>query len=102
MNPLLPAPATVPILDPGFRPAVLANRAFGEAVKASGQPVAVRLALQRSDASVSSYSFAVLPEQHPHAASNFFFTERLCKFLLWSRGAATIFFDGPSELCARL
>jgi predicted NBD/HSP70 family sugar kinase len=64
--------------------------------------VPLRLAFERSDASVSQYSFEVLPENHPHAATNFFFVERLCKFLLWSRGAATIFFDGPAALCAQL
>src|SRR3954468_1821455 len=100
MNPFLVPPRVTPSLDPEFRPAILAHRAFREAVKA--RPVPLRLALQRSDGSVSQQSFELLPPDHPHAAQNFFFTERLCKFLLWSRGAAAIYFDGPRELFGQI
>ena len=40
-------PTFVPPLDPGFRPAVLANRAFAEAVARSGAGVPLVLGLER-------------------------------------------------------
>ena len=80
----LVAPKVVPILDPGFRPAVLANRAFRAA--ASACPVPVRVALERIDGGVSRFDTMVADASLPAAAGNFQYLERLVKFLLWSRG----------------
>ena len=98
----LVAPAIQPPLDDGFRPAVLANKAFREAVEASGQSVPVHLALVRSPDSVSRFSTSVFAPDHPEAGQNFQFVERLLKFLLWSRGGAKIYFSGPKELGEQL
>lgn len=95
-------PAILPPLDPDFRPAVLTNRAFQESVSASGNSVPVHLALERSPSSVSRFSTAVFSAEHPKASQNFFFIERLLKFLLWSRGGARICFAGPRELGEQL
>lgn len=95
-------PAIVPVLDPGFRPAVLANRVFREAVRKSGQSVPVRIALERSPGSVSRFDTAVFAAGHPEAGQNFQYLERLIKFLLWARGGARIHFCGPRELGERL
>lgn len=92
----------VPALDPGFRPAVLANRAFREAVKKSGSATPVHLALERSPGSVSRFSTAVFASDHPEAGQNFQYIERLLKFLLWSRGGGRIFFAGPRALGQQL
>ncbi len=89
----LPVPRVAAVLDPGFRPAVLARRAF--AIQAQ---VPVRLAIEQADGSVFHQSTAILPAGHPHAAVNNFFVERLVKFLLWSRGGWRIWVDGPAEL----
>ncbi len=43
-------PRFVPPLDPDFRPAVLANRAFRAEVEASGQGVPLVIALERTGA----------------------------------------------------
>src|SRR3954470_20617231 len=102
MNAYLRSPATRPELDGQFRPAVLANRAFGQAVKASGKALPVQLALERADGSISRYQTTVLPEGHPEEASNFIFVERLLKFLLWSRGGCKIHFAGPAQLFQKL
>src|SRR5690625_6301898 len=75
----LVAPAIQPPLDDGFRPAVLANKAFREAVEASGQSVPVHLALVRSPDSVSRFSTSVFAPDHPEAGQNFQFVERLLK-----------------------
>jgi len=94
----LPAPCVIPPLDPGFRPAALAHRAFQAGVRASGAGVPVGLAIEQADGSVFHCHTSVLPEKHPGAAANFIFLERLLKFLLWSRGGWRIYFHGPTGL----
>jgi predicted NBD/HSP70 family sugar kinase len=90
------APRVTPALDPFFRPAALANRAYRERVGEKGVPI--RLALEQADGSVFRFETRVFPEGDAEAVSNFTYMERLIKFLLWSRGAWRIHFDGPAYL----
>lgn len=99
---LLPVPRVVPALDPGFRPAALAVRAFRELCARTKGSVPVRIALEQSDGSTSHFDFAALPESHPQAAANARFLERCVKFLLWSRGGWRIHLDAPQPLGAAL
>jgi hypothetical protein len=94
---LLRKPRLAPPLEPGFRPAALAHRAF--AVEAS---VPVRIALEQADGSVFHFDKRILAPQHASAECNFSYLERLLKFLLWSRGGCRVYFDGPADLGARL
>jgi predicted NBD/HSP70 family sugar kinase len=96
------SPRITPVLDPGFRPAVLANRAFREQVRAALGAVPVRLGLEQTDGNVSHFTTQVLPDGHPQAAGNFTYLERIAKFLLWSRGGFRFHFDGPAALAAKL
>ncbi len=98
----LVAPRVTPVLDPGFRPAVLANRAFREQARGAGEAAAVRLALEQTDGTVSHFTTPILPESHPQAAGNFTYLERIAKFLLWSRGGFRIHIDGPAPLATKL
>ncbi len=98
----LVAPRVTTVLDPGFRPAVLANRAFREQVSASGALVPVGLALEQADGPVSQFHTEVFPEAHPNAAGNFTYLERIVKFLLWSRGGWRIHLAGPPALAEQL
>ena len=98
----LVAPRITPILDPGFRPAVLANRAFRQQAQATPGAVPVCLALEQTDGTAAHFTTQVLPESHPQAAGNFTYLERIAKFLLWSRGGFRIHFDGPASLATRL
>lgn len=98
----LVAPRVQPILDPGFRPAVLANRAFRQEVEACPRAVPVRIALEQGPSGVSHFHTGILPEDHLLASGNFTFIERIVKFLLWSRGGFRIYFDGPAPLAAKL
>lgn len=91
-----------PPLDPAFRGAVLADRAWRAAAKASGRPCSIEIALERADGSISRYACTALPEDHPDAPLNFLMVERLVKFLLWSRGGYKVHFAGPPDLCACL
>jgi predicted NBD/HSP70 family sugar kinase len=89
-------------LDPWFRPAVLANRAFREQVRKSPNPVPVRLAVEQTEGKVSHLQTAILDEAHPQAAGNFTYLERIARLLWWSRGGFRLYFDGPAGLAARL
>ncbi|GMV99377.1 MAG: hypothetical protein AMXMBFR84_05160 [Candidatus Hydrogenedentota bacterium] len=91
-------PRFVPPLDPGFRPAVLANRAFLTEVDASGCGVPLVLALERADGSVSRFETRVFPEAHPRGLSNLRYAERLVKFLLWQRGGWRVYVGGPASI----
>lgn len=96
----LVAPAILPVLDPDFRPAVLANRAFRQA--AARKPVPVTIALERADGGVSRFETILADPSLPESAGNFFVLERFVKFLLWSRGGWKVHFSGPAELGRQL
>jgi predicted NBD/HSP70 family sugar kinase len=95
-------PRVVPLLDPQFRPAALAHRAFARAVAKSAGPVAVRLALEQADGNISRFETHIFREEEPGSAGNFAYLERVAKFLLWSRGGFRIHFEGPPALAQRL
>ncbi len=94
----LPAPRITPVLDSQFRPAVLANRAFLAAVKASGKAQPIRIAIEQTDGSVFYYPTEIFAEGAPGSAGNFVYVERLVKSLLWAWGGWRIYFDGPKAL----
>jgi len=94
----LTPPRVAPALDPHFRPAALANRKFREQVRASGKAVPVRIALEQADGSIFHLNTEIFPAEHPQASANFYYIERLVKFMLWSRGGFKIYFDGPKEI----
>ncbi len=89
-------PKFIPPLDAGFRPAVLANRAFEQAVTGVGVPLV--LGLEREAGKRVRWETRVFPEGHPHAGLNFPYVERLVKFLLWQRGGFRLFVGGPASL----
>ena len=96
------APRITPALDPMFRPASLATRAFREEAELSGRAVPVRIAIEQADGSIFHFVTNIFGADHPSAAGNFRYVERFLKFLLWSRGGYRIYFDGPKELHAEL
>ena len=88
----LVAPAPLPSLDPGFGPAVLANRAFR---REAAVPLAITL--ERPDGAVSRFDTVAFAEDHPRAAANLSYAERLVKFLLWARGGWKVTVGGPAS-----
>lgn len=98
----LVAPRIVPVLDPAFRPAVLATRAYRQLVAATPGRVPVRLAIEQADGSVFRFDLEVLPPDHPQAAANAVYLERFVKFVLWSRGGWRLHIDAPTELVEAL
>jgi hypothetical protein len=97
---LLIEPDYVPPLDPGFRPAVLANHIYSNQVRRSAAGVPLVLGLERADGSVSRFETEVFPESHPRAKADLRYVERLVKFLLWQRGGWKVYVGGP-EFIAR-
>jgi predicted NBD/HSP70 family sugar kinase len=93
-------PTIVPPLDSGFRPAVLSNHAFQGQVRSIGEQAII--GLERSGGEVSRYSLTLYPEDHPDFPLNLAYAERILKFLLWQRGAHTVYFGGPGEIADQL
>lgn len=91
-------PLFAPPLDPDFRPAVLANKAFLNEVAESGQGVPLRLALTRADGSVSTFETQCFAEDSPRFAANLPYAERLVKFLLWQKGGWKVTVGGPAAI----
>ncbi len=98
----LTKPGYSPPLDSNFRPAVLANRAFRQAAVAVGAPVPLVIALERSDGAVSRFETVALAEDHPRAAANLPYGERLVKFLLWARGGWKVTVGGPAGIAEHI
>ncbi len=89
-------PKLMPPLDEAFRPAVLANRAFEQAVGEDGVPLVI--GLEREAGKLSRFETRVFPEGHPQAGANFYYVERIAKFLLWQRGGYKFYIGGPPSI----
>jgi predicted NBD/HSP70 family sugar kinase len=85
-------PAIVAPLDPGFQPAVLANRRYVAAAKASGDAVPLVLGLERENGLISRYETVVRAAADPETLQ---YVERLVKFLLWAWGGWKLHVGGP-------
>jgi predicted NBD/HSP70 family sugar kinase len=90
------APNFIPPLDPDFRPASLANRAYRNDTLNIGVPLVI--GLERNDGEMSRFETIVFPEGHPDALRNLYYAERLLKFLLWQRGGWRVFIGGPRPI----
>ncbi len=102
MNLELVPPQIEPPLDPGFRPAVLANRNFRTRAADSGSGVTLRIGLQRPSGAISTYETLVFSDDDPRSEQNLDYTERLLKFLLWQRGASRVLISGSKSVAMQL
>ena len=89
-------PHFTPPLDDAFRPAVMANRLFEQEAAPTGVPLI--FGLERDSGRLSLFEIRVFPEDHPRAASNLFYAERILKFLLWQRGGRRVYVGGPRSI----
>jgi predicted NBD/HSP70 family sugar kinase len=99
---VLPAPGVAAALDPAFRPAALARRAFEQRARETGHPLHVRFALEQDGGAVSRFAAELMPASHPDARANLGMLERLIKLALWSRGGFRILMDAPIDLVEQL
>lgn len=91
-------PAFTPPLDAAFRPAVLANKTFCANVAAAGAGVPLVIGLEQANGCFTRFETTVYPSDHPRAAANLPYVERLLKFLLWQRGGWKVYIGGPAEI----
>jgi predicted NBD/HSP70 family sugar kinase len=94
------APKFSPVLDPGFVPAVLWNRAYEANAAAEGRDIA--LALSRDDGTCFRWAGCILPAGESFAADTQKYIERLVKFLLWQKGGNRIAVAGADDVAAML
>jgi predicted NBD/HSP70 family sugar kinase len=95
-------PTVVPPLDPGFRPAALANRRFREELRASGRAEPFALAVEADQGTIARHDLELFPESDPRAAANTPYVERILKFLLWQKGGWRIQVGGNARVCREL
>jgi predicted NBD/HSP70 family sugar kinase len=95
---LLQAPGVIPVLDAGFRPIALGNRAYQRAVAADPARVPLAIALERSEGLVTVFRTEVLPPGHRWYPATEQYVERLVKFLIWQVGGWRVVLGGPREL----
>jgi predicted NBD/HSP70 family sugar kinase len=76
----------------------LANRAFRQAVESAAGGVPLVIGLEQADGSISRFETRVLAENHPRAAANLPYTERIVKFLLWQHGGWRVHVGGPRSV----
>ena len=95
--------AVVPCLDPDFVPAVLWDREFRKAVKASGKCRPIIIAVERTPESVSTFETVVFADPSAdERAANIRHVERLVKGMLWMRGGWKITVAGDDTVAADL
>ncbi len=95
-------PAFQPVLDPGFIPAVLWNRAYRAKVKADPGARPLELALSRPDGTTFRWSGSILSSSAANDVLTLRYIERHVKFLLWQKGGSRLFIAGAPELAASL
>lgn len=91
-----------PVLDPGFVPAVLWNRAYRDKVKAEGGGRGVELALCRDDGTVFRLAGRILAPGGGNDSLTLKYVERLFKFLLWQKGGNRLLVAGAPEVAEAL
>ncbi len=95
-------PKITPVLDPGFVPAVLWNRAYEAKVAATEGTHKIDLALTRQDGTCFRWSGMLLPDSEENSALNWRYVERIVKFLLWQKGGNIILVAGDEAIAAKL
>lgn len=85
-------------LDPNFKPAILAMKAFEADVLKSKTYEHITIGLKRSNEDISVHETIVFNESNPNAKQNEYYIERLIKSLLWTKGGYQILFKGPKTL----
>lgn len=96
------SPKLTPKLDPGFVPAALWNRAYAESVASTPESRNVTLAIRRPDGTCWHYPTQLLPNQPVFSSSNWRYTERLAKFLLWALGGNELIIADAPEIAEQL
>ena len=90
------SPRVLPPLDHAFIPAVLFNRAFLQQVKEVGEKF--HIALERVQGETTRFELEIFPENHPSFEQNYYYVERVIKFILWQRGGFRLYLSGSKKV----
>ena len=96
------SPKQVPVLDPGFVPASLWNRAYRKACTQLSGTEPFSFALERRDGTVSRFNTLILPHAGEAISLNLQYVERILKFLLWQKGGYKVYVSGNQNLFDKL
>ena len=92
-------PGIVPCLDQDFVPAVLWDRAFQAAVKASGKAEKVKIVMERNEASASVYETVLFADAtEDEFKANLRHVERLVKSMFWIYGGHKVTIAGDRRV----
>ena len=91
-----------PVLDPGFQPAVLWNKAYHERCADDPESTELGIAVSRPDGTVFVHRTPLLPHKGETIALNNRYIERLVQFILWSEGGSTITIGGNEAIAETL
>lgn len=95
-------PTQLPELDLGFLPAIACWNQWKALCQKDRDQQRLELTLQRGPESISEFSIPLLQSTHQQAEFNNRVSERIIKFLLWSRGGHTLTLNGPPEVVSGL
>ncbi len=90
--------AVSPVLDTGFIPSVLWNRAYRERCEQDPGSSPIDIALCRPDGTCFVHRTKVLPHTGENVDINNKYVERLVKFLLWQKGGSRITIGGNDAI----
>jgi predicted NBD/HSP70 family sugar kinase len=96
------SPQFKPVLDPGFVPAILWNRAYAAEVAKDPAARTLDIALARHEGTAFRWSGKILSAGEKNAALTTKFVERLTKFLLWQKGGSRILIAGAPDVAEAL
>jgi predicted NBD/HSP70 family sugar kinase len=98
LNGLVVNPIHRPVLDPGFVPAILWNRAYEAWAEVDPGSTPLVIAVTRPDGTVFRFTTRILPHEGENVALNLRYAERIVKLLLWMKGGSGIVIGGCPEL----
>ena len=96
------SPEFRPVLDPGFVPAILWNRAYRAKLKTERGNRVLELALCRDDGTVFRMADTILAPSAENDGLTLKYVERLFKFLLWQKGGNRLLLAGAPDVAAAL
>ena len=91
-------PKMIPVLDPHFQPAILENRAFLSAVKASSRSLPLIITVEREQQQIAVYETLIFAEDQGMDECNHQYVERLLKTILWIKGGWRVNIYGSSSV----
>lgn len=96
------SPTFQPVLDPGFVPAALWNRAYLRKVRKEAKSRDIHLALCRPDGTTFRWEGRILSSNRENDPLTLRYLERHLKFLLWQKGGNRVLLSNAPEMVSAL